>query len=145
MSRVRKLLSVPDTNNRVAAALLILRVVFGFAMANHGWGKIRNPLHWLDGAPNPPPGILQAAAAVSEFFGGLAIAFGLLSPAAALGIAATLSYAIYTHKMKGDTFAGAKGGGSYELAALHLTAVLTVLVGGPGRYSLDAILFGKRR
>ncbi len=144
MRRVREWLKVPEVSGRVAAGLALLRVTAGCIMAMHGYGKIKNPLHWMDGAPNPPAAVLQLIAAVSEFFGGLAIAAGLLSPLAAIGIVCTMGYAIYTHKLKGDPLVG-KGGGSYELAALHLLAALTILITGPGKLSVDRLLFGAKK
>ena len=34
-------------------------------------------------------------------------------------------------------------GGSWELAAVYLAAVTLLLMAGPGRFSLDALLFGR--
>jgi putative oxidoreductase len=139
MQNLKRLFAVPDGSSRLAIGLFILRVVAGLAMATHGWGKIKNPMHWMDKAPNPPHAIFQLLAAVSEFFGGLAIAAGLLTPLAALGIACTMCVAIYTHVAKGDAFKG------YELAVLYLAASLALMIGGPGKLSADALLFGKKR
>lgn len=127
----------------VALALLIVRVVAGLAFMFHGWPKIQNPTGWM--GPNAPmPGILQALAATSEFCGGFAWIIGALTPLASLGIFSTMGVAIYTHAIvRGDPFVGR--GTSYELALVYLTiAVLLVLV-GPGQYSVDAVLFGKKR
>lgn len=145
MNFLKNLFAVPDLSNRTSAALLLLRFVFGSVMAMHGLGKIKNPLHWMDKAARPAPSILQAAAAVSEFFGGIAIAIGLLTPAAAFGIICTMAVAIYSHKSKGDGIMPTPGRGTYELALVHLTAVLTTLVAGPGKFSIDALLFRKKR
>lgn len=136
---LKSILAVPDAHNRTSAALLLLRVVAGLAMANHGFGKIKNPMHWMDKAPNPAPGFLQLLAAISEFGGGLAIAAGLLTPLAALGLICTMGYAINTHRAKGQGFQ------DYELAVMHLMVAVTMLVGGPGRFSADAFIFGKKK
>jgi putative oxidoreductase len=49
------------------------------------------------------------------------------------------------HIKAGDPFvAGPKGGRSYELAAVYLCAALGILLTGPGRLSIDALLFGKK-
>jgi putative oxidoreductase len=145
--KLRDLLVPAIVGGRPAIGLLALRVVFGTALSLHGWPKIQNPLHWMDKAPNPAPSFLQALAAIAEFFGGIAIAIGLLTPLAALGVVATLGYAAYTHISKGDPFVRA-GGPSYELAALHLTAALVVGIVGPGTFSIDALIArgrGKRK
>ena len=145
MKALARVLGVPDTTNRQSMALLLVRVAFGAMMATHGLGKIKNPLHWMDKAARPAPAILQAAAAVSEFCGGIAIAVGLLTPVAAAGIIATMGVAIYTHKAKGDSLLPSPGKGTYELALLYLVSMVTLVVAGPGKYSIDAFLFGRRR
>ena len=99
------------------------------------------------GAASGMPGVLQAAAATSEFVGGAALILGLLTPLASLGLAGTMAAAIgMVHVPKGDPFVSPPGwkGGSWELAAVYLAAVVLLLLAGPGRLSLDALLFGKR-
>jgi putative oxidoreductase len=130
--------------HRGSIAVLLLRLVAGVAFIFHGWGKIQNPFHWMDQAPNPPPGFLQALAAVAEFGGGIGLILGLLTPLCALGILSTMAYAVFTHVQKGDPFVG-KGGPSYELAAVYLTLAIALLMLGPGPYSLDQKFFGGRR
>jgi hypothetical protein len=44
----------------------------------------------------------------------------------------------------GHPFVDSKGGHSYELAAAYLAGALAILLVGPGRFSLDACLFGRR-
>lgn len=130
---------------RAAWGLLALRIIFGVGIMNHGWGKIQHPLNWM-GPDAPVPGIFQALAAISEFGGGSALILGLLTPVAMLGLACTMLVAIFTvHLKAGDPFVSQTGGRSWELAGLYLGAALMVLLAGPGRFSLDAMLFGKRR
>ncbi len=132
---------------RAGLGLLVLRVVTGAAFLFHGWPKIQNAFGWMDRPDAPPsgvPGILQAAAALSEFGGGAALILGLLTPLASLGLAATMATAIgMVHLPKGDAFVGPPGK-SYELAAVYLAVVVLLLLTGPGRFSLDAVLFGRR-
>jgi putative oxidoreductase len=47
------------------------------------------------------------------------------------------------HVPKGDPFVG-QGGASWELAAVYLACGILFLLLGPGRISLDALLFGRR-
>jgi putative oxidoreductase len=126
---------------RMSLGLLVLRVVAGVAFMFHGWSKINNPFGWM-GEGAPIPGILQALAAVSEFGGGLAWILGLLTPLASLGILCTMAVAASTHIMRGDPFVGM--GASYELALVYFAVALLLLLNGPGRFSLDALLFGRR-
>lgn len=125
---------------RASLGLLALRVSFGLGMAVHGYTKIQNPFHWMDSPEGAPPGVIQALAAIAEFFGGLGIATGTLTPLAALGIAATMVVAISKHVGKGDGFVR-----GWELAALYLAVSAALLATGPGRFSVDAWIATRRK
>ena len=130
---------------RVSAGLLSLRLVAGLAFMFHGYGKIMNPFGWM-GEDAGVPGILQAAAAVSEFVGGLCWMLGLLTPVASLGLACTMVGAVHLHAViLGDPFvASGPGQGSYELALLYLCISILLLLAGPGQFSLDRVAFGEK-
>lgn len=124
-----------------SVGLLSLRLVMGAAFLFHGWPKIQNPFEWM-GPDSPMPAILLALAALAEFGGGIALIFGFLTRLASLGIASVMIVAItQVHLPHGDPFVG-KGGPAYELAAVYLACAVLFLLLGPGRYSLDALLFG---
>ena len=130
-------------SGRAAWGLLVVRIIFGLGIAQHGWGKIQQPFNWM-GPETPIPGWLQALAALSEFGGGIALILGLLAPLALFGLSITMIVAITTvHLKAGHPFVTRGDGPSYEVAALYLAASLLVLIAGPGRFSLDAILFGQ--
>jgi putative oxidoreductase len=98
-----------------------------------------------DGLNSPLPdwaaaGWAQAFAAIAEFGGGIALAAGLLTPLAALAVAATMAMAVYFHVAQGDPLVSS-GGRSYELALTYLAAALCILLCGPGKASADAMLF----
>jgi len=138
---MRRLLYPDFVGGRGSVGLLLVRLVTGLAFILHGWPKIQNPFGWMGDAP--VPGVMQAAAAVAEFGGGIALILGLLTPLAALGIAATMVVAIgMVHLPHGDPFIGKPEQPSYELAAGYLAVVVMLLLVGPGRLSLDALLFG---
>ena len=124
----------PPPTTPASVGLLLLRVFAGLSMAGHGWGKIQDPFHWLDKAENPPPAVFQFLAAFAEFFGGLGLAVGLLSVIASFGIICTMLVAVQFHLSKGDPF------GKWELAALYCCICVLVLLGGPGRLSIDALI-----
>ena len=132
-----------DTVGRVGSVgLLLLRLVMGVAFMYHGWSKIQNPLGWM-GPEASMPAILQALAAISEFGGGMALIVGLLTRLASLGIAGVMVVALATvHLPKGHPFVGQKGGPSFELPAVYLACAILFFLLGPGRLSLDALLFG---
>jgi putative oxidoreductase len=128
---------------RASAGLLPLRVAMGLAFVFHGWPKIQNALGWM-GAEAPVPGFLQALAAVAEFGGGIALALGLLTRVAAVGILCVMITALATvHIPHGDPFVGKPGQHSAEPATVYLCCAVLFLVIGPGRFSLDALLFGR--
>jgi putative oxidoreductase len=132
----------PDlSGSQVSVGLLPLRVVMGLAFVFHGWQKIQNPLGWM-GSEAPVPGFLQALAAVAEFVGGIALVCGLLTRLAALGILSVMVTALaMAHVPHGDPFVGKPGQRSAEPAAVYLCCAVLFLVVGPGRYSLDGLLF----
>lgn len=130
---------------RGSAGLLALRLVAGLAFMHHGFGKIQHPTSWM-GPTSTMPGFLQALAALSEFGGGLAWVLGLLTPLASFGVACTMGVAVRLHLLVlGDPFVSNKpGAGAYELPLLYLCVALLLMLGGPGRYSLDALVFRAR-
>src|SRR5512139_1445935 len=124
--------------------LLLLRLVVGTAFTIHGWQKIQDPFGWM-GPQSSVPELFQFLAAISEFGGGIAWVLGLLTPLAALGIGCTMTVAVFMHAMVlHDPFVSLTGGRSYELASAYLCIALLLLALGPGRFSLDAKVFGER-
>ena len=92
---------------------------------------------------NAAPGN-DVLAAISEFGGGLAWIAGLLTPLASFGIACTMVVAVRLHAVvMGDPFVSQTGGRAYELGALFLSIAVLLLLAGPGRFSLDGLLFGE--
>jgi len=146
MTGNRKRVVQPVPQTAVAStALLLLRLVVGTAFIIHGWQKIQDPFGWM-GPQSPVPGLFQFLAAISEFGGGIAWIFGLLTPLAALGIGCTMTVAVTMHSMVlHDPFVSLTGGRSFELASAYLCVAILLLVLGPGRFSLDSKIFGERR
>lgn len=130
-----------------AATLLVVRVVMGVAFILHGWPKIQNPMGWMNAMGGEGvPSFIQALAALAEFGGGIALVLGLLTPLAALGIVCQMLGALFmVHFPMGHPFVAATGGPSYELPLVYLALAILLLVMGPGRWSFDALLFGRTR
>ena len=125
-----------------AVGLLFLRVVAGYAMAQHGLDKIEKPFNWM-GPDAGVPAILQALAALSEFGGGLALMFGVLTPLACLAIMSTMFVAAMSQITEGVPFVDRQR--SWELAGLHFVISLALFLTGPGRLSVDYFVFGRKK
>ncbi|HEV8020970.1 MAG TPA: DoxX family protein [Candidatus Lustribacter sp.] len=132
------------TTLRTGIALLILRLVVGWSLHLHGAPKLGDPLHWLDNSPSlhaavpGAPEFLEPIVAVAEGIGGLFIMAGLLTRVFAFFIVCDLSTAVIgVGIMQHRPFVGRD---SYEIPALLLTAAIVLLIAGPGRISLDALL-----
>ena len=137
------LLTAPAPAPAVSAATLAVRLVVGVAFVLHGWPKMQNPFGWMSGMDNAPPGALQAVAAVFEVGGGILLAAGLLTRVSALALASVMVGALaLSHIPKGDPFV-AVGKPSAELASVYLAVSLLIAAIGPGRFSLDALIFDR--
>lgn len=135
-------LYTPFIGGKAGTGLLIFRVVTGFALMLHGYEKILHPFTWMDKMGGGVPSFFQFCAALSEFGGGLALVAGLLTPLACLGIAITMTCAIFmVHVPQGGHWIG--GPNSFEAAASYLTASVLLFLTGPGTISADKFLFGK--
>jgi putative oxidoreductase len=135
-----KILQVRTLPIDLEIILLLLRVIAGIAMAMHGVGKIQSPFNWM-GPDASVPAFLQFLAAVAEFGGGIALALGVVTRIASLGITITMLVAFSLHAfILGDPFVNPKGS-SYELATLYLIISLFFIFYGGGRFSIDGKLF----
>jgi putative oxidoreductase len=139
---MKKFFQIPSHSKSVSTGLLFVRIVMGIAFMFHGWGKIQAPFSWMPGSTIP--GIFLSLAALSEFGGGIAILLGCVTSLAAIGMAFTMATAVYFHAIVfGDPFVS-KGGGSYELGMLYFALSILFVLAGPGKFSLDKIIFGEK-
>lgn len=127
----------------LAVGLLFLRIFAGYAMAQHGLGKIANPFGWM--GPSGPPGFLQALAAASEFFGGLGIIFGAFFPLACLGVMCTMFVASLSNLNSGAPIVASGPGPSAEASILYFFISLALFLTGPGMLAFDYFVFGRKR
>jgi putative oxidoreductase len=128
----------------VDITVLLIRVAFGAAFILHGWGKIQHPLNWM-GPQSNYPAIFQALSAIAEFCGGIALILGLLTRLAAFGLTCNMLVAVHLVMMvMHNPFVSMNGGHSYEMALLYLLLSLFFLANGPGRFSLDRVIFGSK-
>jgi putative oxidoreductase len=128
-------------SRRTDLGLLVVRVFAGLALAlAHGLGKVPPSAGFtgmVGGMGFPAPELFAWLAAFAEFGGGLLIALGLLTRPAALLVAGHfVIVAFLAHA--GDPF------GDRELPLFFLSAALLFLLSGAGRYSVDAVMGGRR-
>jgi putative oxidoreductase len=127
-----------------SAFLLVVRLYWGVQMSQTGWGK----LHSLDRVTNfftslgiPAPGANAIFIATLEFVGGILFTLGLGSRLIALLFVGDMLVAYYAGDLEAltsffsspDKFAAAS-------PFVFLMASLIVMIFGPGKYSLDALL-----
>ena len=130
--------------------LLVFRLLFGLGITLHGCQKILSPggvFGWADpGLHFQIPWFFQGLATSAEFGGGIATMLGLLTPLAALGILLTMSFAIvrFHWGVNHAHYVALKPGPDYEAAAHYFIYSLGLLFTGPGKLSLDALIFGRR-
>jgi hypothetical protein len=74
---IAEFIQPPRHTARVSTGLLILRVVVGLAFVQYGFMKMHAPTSW---AGPGLPAFVQLFAFVVEFFGGLMLVFGALTP-----------------------------------------------------------------
>lgn len=138
--------------------LLLGRVGFAAALLPHGWQKAHdygfsNVAASFGQMGIPLPGVSAAVSILAELVAPVLLAVGLATPAAGLVAVVGLAGALLTapgHLFKGPRF----GGGLANLfdpgpatawagtpAFLFLLVALLITVAGPGRLSLDAVVF----
>jgi putative oxidoreductase len=120
-----------------SAGLLILRILMGFGIAYHGYGKVfgGQMSMMVDGLGKmglPAPTLFAWLAALSEFAGGLLIVLGLATRVAALFVFVTMAVAFFVAHAQ-DPFQ------VKELAYLYGTIALSLILTGAGCYSFDAL------
>lgn len=127
-------------------AVLILRLVLGLTLAAHGFnkffggGRIPGTAAWFESIGMKPGRMHAIAAAGAEIAAGLGLAAGLLTPLCAAGFVALMAVAVWTvHRPHG--FFAMNEGWEYNMV-LAVSAVVVAML-GPGRYSLDHLVFGR--
>jgi putative oxidoreductase len=140
---IKKIFAPAKNSDSANFALLVLRLWIGFEMLLvHGLDKFQNFNQTAPHFPDPFGIGHTASLALSvfaEFFVSILIILGLLTRWSALVLIINMTVAfIGVHK------AALSGQGSGELAFLYLMAYVVLFLAGPGRFSADKLLFGKK-
>lgn len=117
-------------------SLLLLRLALGLIFIVHGLPKIKNlrmTAHHFESMGFRPGNLWGTIVAFVEFFGGLAVFFGLLTGVAALGIAINMIVALFWKINKGQGLVG-----GFEFDLILLVVALTIVMLGGGAYSLES-------
>jgi putative oxidoreductase len=119
--------------------LNLLRIVAGLLYMQHGAQKLFGVLGGFGGEPGAtaPLFSLMGVAGVLEFFGGLAIALGLLTRPVAFVLAGKMATAYFVLQHLPQGFWPILNGG--ELALLYMVILLFLVAHGAGVFSLDEL------
>ncbi|MBI3367007.1 MAG: DoxX family protein [Burkholderiales bacterium] len=127
-------------------AALALRIPVGIILFAHGGQKLFGLFggyglagtgQWMDSVGIHPGVLMAALAGAAEFFGGLALLFGLLVRPAAAVVAVTMLVAIFSVHFSHGLFMANNG---YEYALALLAVAVALFFSGAGRASVDASL-----
>lgn len=126
--------------------LLITRALLGVVLIAHGWEKlvtngVSGTGEFFDSVGVPAAQAAAAFAGVVELAGGILLILGLLTPVVAV-LVVVVMFGAYLWVHQGAGIYAADSG--WELVAVIGLAVVVYGLVGPGRYSLDALIAGRR-
>jgi putative oxidoreductase len=110
-------------------------------MYGHGYGKLISFAEEASTFEDPiglGPVLSMVLAIFAEFFCSLALVFGVATRLAAIPLIILMIVIAFVVHVS-DPF------GDMELALLYLCSFVLILLAGPGRYSLDAVIWNKLR
>lgn len=138
---------VPTIFNSIG--LLILRLSFGGMLAlGHGLPKLLKMSEMKDSFADPL-GYIAAPYAFycllgAEFLCAILVGVGLLTRLSALPIVYAMGVAAFVAHSQHPVFLGPDSPVSKEPALLYMAAFLTLVLTGPGVFSMDHFMFGRR-
>ena len=152
-------LALPAQTKIVELAPLIIRLIVGYGFMAHGLAKLlRGPESFavvLHAIGTPTPYLMSVITIIIEIFGGLAILVGAFVTLASIPmmivllvatVTVHLQYGFSSIKILAVTSAGAQfGPPGYETDLLYLAGLLSLIIGGPGRFAVDTLLRKKLR
>lgn len=119
-------------------APLVLRVVTGLIFAMHGYQKLQNGMPGVESMLTslgfPLPGLMAILLVAAELGGGILLILGLYTHWVAKILAFVALVAFVTVHLKNGFFMAT---GGYEFIILLFAASFSLMITGPGKYSLD--------
>lgn len=136
---MKKLLMCNCLGTYADVAPLVLRVATGAIFAMHGWQKLSvmgvgGTEGMLIALGFPMAAFLAPLLIAAELGGGILLILGLFTHWSAKVLVVVSAVALFAVHLKNGFFAAT---GGYEFILLLLAASLSVLITGPGKYSLD--------
>ena len=123
----------------------LARIMTGFTYSLHGYQKFFGVLGGFGGPGRTAPfGGLLWTAGVIETFGGLAIILGLGTRPIAFLLSGEMAFGYFRTHFPRGWFPLMNGGNDGELAVFYCFFYLWLCAAGPGPWSLDHLLFGKK-
>ncbi|MCY7946900.1 DoxX family protein [Bacillus atrophaeus] len=131
----------------LSVGLLIIRLIIGLLFVGHGAQKLfgwfgghglKGTGGWFESIGMKPGVTVALLAGLSELFGGIMFALGLLTPLAGIIIAGTMVMAIV--KVQGANGLWVTNNG-YEYNLTLLAVTIGIALTGPGQYAVDTFLF----
>lgn len=130
-------------NNWRDFAPMVLRVVTGLIFAMHGWQKLNDfgvagVTGMLAGMGFPMPALMAILLIAAELVGGIMLILGFLTRWAAKSLVIVSAIALFVVHLPNGFFAST---GGYEFILLLLGASVSLVLSGPGTWSLDRIVW----
>ena len=126
------------------AAPLVLRVVTGLIFALHGWQKLQGGVGQVTGMLTsmgfPMASVFAVILIAVELLGGIALILGVFTHWASKLLAVVAVVALVVVHLPNGFF---MSNGGYEFILLLLAATISLMIGGPGKWSLDYKLWKK--
>ena len=142
-------LLIRSANSLQSPFLLFVRVYWGWQLAQTGWGKlgdINKVINFFTGLGIPAPALNAWFVSGLELVGGIILLLGLGSRLIALPLAIDMIVAYITADREALASIFSAPDKFYAAAPYtFLMASLIVLIFGPGRFSVDALLTGRWR
>jgi putative oxidoreductase len=138
---MRRIFSTGFSPANVSTALLILRVVVAAFMLTHGLPKLMNMMSGNSKFGDPiglGKDVSLALTVFAEFVCAILLLLGLATRLALIPLIITMLVAAFVAH-GGDPF------GKKEMALLYFVIFIALLITGPGKYSIDEAIGGKRR